>query len=290
MSPPPSSTSDPATPRGAPGIDGVQRTAPDTDDAATRWERRLATPALVAALASIPAVFLTLADGALGTTGRVLDLASAAVLVAEGVIPLVLTHDRRDWMRRHRWWLVTVAVVIPAVLLAAGPAQLLRLVRSVGALRVLRVRRIVKAGRVVTRRLDLSQRWRRVAVTAASLLAAAFVAIVLADPTSTSGGVARSVVDTVGPVGVVAAGALLAGATYLVVRDRDAGSDDDSGDGTDDDDPDDETPTRRRRPALTLRRGRVPRPRVVRARRHRSGGRPRAGTGRTPPPVCGTGR
>jgi hypothetical protein len=223
--------------------------AHDVEDAATRWERRLQTPALVAALASVPAVFLTLAEGAVGTTGRVLDLASASVLVAEAVIPLLVAHDRRAWIRRHRWLLAMVAVVLPAVILAVGPAQLLRLVRTVGAIRLLRVRRIVQAGRVASERLGLTARWRRVTVGLVSVLAAAFVAVILADPTSTSGGFARRVLDAVGPVGVIAAGAVLAGATYLVVRDsrdddRDNGGPDADGhDGRPDDgEPDDGEP------------------------------------------------
>ena len=34
-----------------------------------RWQERLALPVLVAALASIPAMFLTVAEGTLGTAG-----------------------------------------------------------------------------------------------------------------------------------------------------------------------------------------------------------------------------
>jgi CsoR family transcriptional regulator, copper-sensing transcriptional repressor len=201
-------------------LDPGRATASGIDERAERLADRLAVPALVAAFASIPAVFLTLADGTLATTGRVIDLASATVLLVEGAIPLLIARDKRDWIRRHRWLLLVVALVIPAVVLAAGPAQLLRLARSVGALRVLRVRRIVRAGKVATSRLELSHRGRRLTIGAATLFASAFVAVVLADPTSSVGGVARTAVDTVGPVGVIGAGVVLAAATFILVRDR----------------------------------------------------------------------
>lgn len=197
------------------------------DSAAERWERRLATPALVAAFAAVPAVFLTLAEGTLGTTGRVIDVASAAVLVAEGLVPLAVSHDRWDWVKRHRWHLLLIAIIVPAVAAAAGPAQLLRLLRSVGALRVLRVRRFLRAGRVVTDRLGVTTRWRRVVVAVVSLAAGGFVAVALADPTTASGGLGRRLLERIGPAGAVIAGLLLAGATYLVMRGR--GDEDEDG-------------------------------------------------------------
>lgn len=182
----------------------------------------------MAALAAVPAVFLTLAEGTLGTTGRVIDIASAAVLVAEGLVPLALSRHPLTWAKRHKWVLLTIAVIVPVVAVAAGPAQLLRLGRSVGALRVLRVRRFVRAGRVATGRLGVTKPWRRIVVGAISLAAGGFVALALVDPTSPSGDISRGVIDAVGPVGIVGAGLLLAGATYYLVRasSRDGGDDD----------------------------------------------------------------
>lgn len=210
-------TTDPAASRAA----APPATAAEgTDDRAERWAERFAVPAFVAALASIPAVFLTLAEGTAATAGEVLNIASATVLVAEGVVLFLASQHKRAWVRRNWWLLATIAIVVPATIFAVGPAQLLRLVRSVGALRVLRVRRIVKAGQVATRRFELSSTWRRVVVGVVSVLSAAFVGVVLADPSSTSGGFARDVADAVGPLGVIAAGAVLAVATFLVLRDR----------------------------------------------------------------------
>jgi CsoR family transcriptional regulator, copper-sensing transcriptional repressor len=201
-------------------------------DPADRLQQRLAVPVLIAALASIPAIFLTLLDDPWATVGTGINSVSGAVLVLETLVLLVMTHDRRAWLRRN-WLLVVVTIVIiPAVIFAIGPAQLLRLlpvvrvlgvVRFVGALRILRVKRILKAGRILRERYGMDRGWEKAITVGVSLLCAAFVAVVLADPTSTSGEYARRALDAVGLPGAVAvliAGGIIAGATYVVARDR----------------------------------------------------------------------
>ncbi|WP_209307586.1 hypothetical protein [Geodermatophilus sp. DF01-2] len=59
-------------------------------------------PVLVAAHAAIPAMFLTFAEGVLGTVGRVIDVLGGAVLVAETVILLVVAESKRTWISRNR--------------------------------------------------------------------------------------------------------------------------------------------------------------------------------------------
>ena len=80
-----------------------------------RLQARLALPVLVASLVSVPAVFLTFAPGVLGTTGRVLDLASGAVLLGETVTLLAVAEDKRAWVRGHRGLLVMTGVVVVGV-------------------------------------------------------------------------------------------------------------------------------------------------------------------------------
>lgn len=192
-------------------------------DRADRVAERLAVPVLIAALASVPAVFLTLFDDPWQDIGSGINLVSGGVLVLETVVLLALAEDRQAWLRRH-WWLVALAIVIiPAVLLAVAPVQLLRLtqlVRFAGALRIVRVGRIFKAGKIVRERAGLDQGWQRVIGVGVTLLCAAFVGIVLADPTSASREALNNVVGTVGIPGVVVAGLLLGVATYLVRTDR----------------------------------------------------------------------
>lgn len=186
----------------------------------SRLEKRLAVAVLVAALASVPAVFLTTLDGIPGQAGHLINYASLAVLTGESVILLLQAGDRRRWLKEN-WFVVVVALLcIPAVIFAVGPAQLLRLLRFVGALRILRVRRIFKAGRILRERMGLTNLRSRVLGSALSLLAAVFVAIVLADPTSQSRRIVEGGVERVGTVGIVLAGAILAGATFVVVRYR----------------------------------------------------------------------
>jgi CsoR family transcriptional regulator, copper-sensing transcriptional repressor len=191
------------------------------DGSEARWSRRFAWPVLVAALASVPAVWLTLLDEPYRSVGTVASLLTGAVLLGETVVLFAVSRDKRRWLRQHRWLVVvTVAIVVSAVL-AIGPAQLLRLVRAVGALRLLRARHIVRAGRRLMGRTSLDKKWERVVTGAVVAVVAAFVAVVLADPTSRSRVLLEGLLGGPGYVwAVVVAGLLLAGAVFVLVRGR----------------------------------------------------------------------
>ena len=188
-------------------------------DPEEHWEQRLALPVIIAALASVPAVFLTLLDRPYETVGNVVNWLSGAVLVAETAVLFVVSRDKWEWIRQHKWLLLLTVGVVLAVVLAVGPVQLLRLLRVVGALRLVRAGRIVKAARIMRDRLGLTGQWSNVSSAAAALLVAVFVGVVLADPTSRSrrlldqwlGGTSQVVLS-------VLAGAVLAVATFVVVR------------------------------------------------------------------------
>lgn len=201
----------------------------DVSSREERWQSRLAVPVLVAALASIPAMFLTIAGGVLGTAGHVVDIASGAVLVAETVILLVVAEDRRAWVRGHLGLIALTVLVVVAVVFAIGPVQVLRLVRTIGALRVLRAGRIVKAARALRGRLGFTGPFSHVFAVGAGLLVALFVGVVLADPTSPSRSLLQTVVGDVStPVVVVSsvlAGLVLGVATFLLARDAGSGAD-----------------------------------------------------------------
>jgi CsoR family transcriptional regulator, copper-sensing transcriptional repressor len=188
-------------------------------DPEEHWEQRLALPVIIAALASVPAVFLTLLDSPYETVGNVVNWLSGAVLVAETAVLFAVSQDKSEWVRRHKWLLLLTVGVILGVVLAIGPVQLLRLLRVVGALRLVRAGRIVKAARITRDRLGLTGQWSRVSSAAAALLVATFVGVVLADPTSRS----RQLLDqwlggTSQVVLTVLAGAVLAVATFVVMR------------------------------------------------------------------------
>jgi hypothetical protein len=192
---------------------------------AERVEERLAVPVIIAAAVSVPAVFLsTVTEGTSARVGTALNWASLAVLSAESVLLFLLTGDRLAWLWRHRWKLAILAVAVPAVALTVAPAQSLRLVvwtiRFFGALRVLRAGRIIRAGRVLARRFGWVGRWRHLAVLAGSAVAAVLVAIILADDTSTTRLLLERADGWPGLPLVLAACALLAVATFVVVRYR----------------------------------------------------------------------
>lgn len=190
----------------------------DVPDGPAEWQDRLAVPVLIAALASIPAVFLTLFDGAVEVTGNIINTLSGIVLVAEAVVLFAVSEQRWQWVKDNRWLVLLALAMVPAVVFAVGPVQLLRLLRTVGALRIIRARRIFSAGRVLRRRAGLDGRWHKVTTFGVSLLVAGFVAVVLADPTSESRQFVDQVLDAIGPGGALVAGLLLAVATFVVVR------------------------------------------------------------------------
>lgn len=188
-------------------------------DREEHWEQRLALPVIIAALASIPAVFLTLLDQPYETVGNVANVLSGAVLVSETVVLFAVSGDRVAWIRRHKWMLLLTAVIILGVVLAIGPVQLLRFLRIVGALRLVRAGRIVKAGRIMRERFGLTGRLSKVSSAAAALLVAVFVGVVLADPTSRSRKLMDELVSGTSQVVLsVLAGVVLAVATFLLVR------------------------------------------------------------------------
>lgn len=195
------------------------------DSRADRIEKRLAVPVIIAAGATVPAVFLSVvAEGTAARAGTVLNWASLMVLTAESVLLFLLTGHRLAWIWRHRWTLGILAVAVPAMIFLAVPAQAIRFivwaVRFFGTLRILRAGRIIKAGRVVARRIGWDGKRRYVPVFIGSVLAAIFVAVVLSDPSSR----ARTLLDRLDAwpralLGLLAA-AVLAVVTPTVIRNR----------------------------------------------------------------------
>ncbi|SFB12786.1 hypothetical protein SAMN05216266_10583 [Amycolatopsis marina] len=193
----------------------------DRDTRAQQLEERLAIPVLIAALVSVPAVFLTTTgDETTVVVGKVLNWASLAVLLSESLVLLWFSRDIVAWARTHRWKLLVTAAAVPAVVFLVGPVQILRLILSIGALRVLRAGRIFRAGRVIRRRAGLTGRRGRWLLGGVTVLAAAFVTLVLADPTSRSRHLADRILDQFGVLPAVLAGLILAVALLALIRHR----------------------------------------------------------------------
>ncbi|MBQ1082491.1 metal-sensitive transcriptional repressor family protein [Nocardiopsis sp. B62] len=211
MSPedPPEQTSD--------GADADHRAA-EENGLAQALERRLALPVLVCAVVSVPAVFLGMwGEGRWAELGHRVNWLAGLVLWAEWILLIALAENKLGWLRTHKWSTFVAAVTLPAVVFALGPAQVLRLLRTAGTLRLLRVTRIVEAGGVLRRRMGLTGTRGTVVAVATTALSAVFVAAVLSDPTSTSRRYAESLVSGTGAWPVILAVVVLAGATALVV-------------------------------------------------------------------------
>ncbi len=203
----------------------VDTTPPDRAERVEQW---FTAPVVVAAVASVPAMFLTTMEGHAEQVGAAINYATMAVFVAETLVLLALTGDRLEWVRRNRLPVGITVATIPAVIFALGPVQimrLLRLARVIGALRILRVRRIVKAGRILRVRAGLTGWAWRATFLLLSTASAVFVVFVLADPTSTTRQTIDAAVGRWGFVATAIAGAILAGATYVVARARRSSSD-----------------------------------------------------------------
>lgn len=199
-----------------------------------RWEDRLAWPVLIAAVVSVPAVFLTLLDEPFEMIGHVGLWITSVVLIFETVVLFLVSPKKIDWLLRN-WWLVGLSVlVIVGVVFSIGPMQLLRLLRSVGALRVLRAKQVAKAGHSL-QKVGSSRWWRHLGTILATVVVTAFVVVALVDPESP----ARSFLDDLvgedwAVAAAIGAGVLLFGATYLLVR-RPRGEREGDGDGEEDD-------------------------------------------------------
>ncbi|QOR70176.1 hypothetical protein IM660_16405 [Ruania alkalisoli] len=182
-----------------------------------KWARRFTVPVLVAALAAVPALFLTLLPDPWLTAGLVVNVLSGAVLTAETLVLFAVSADKRAWLRRQ-WWLVLLTVLILiSVVLALGPVQILRLVRVVAALRVLGVRRILRSGQVLVNRVDRIRPILPRGIAAGLVLV--FSTVVLVDPNSPS----RQLLADLLPAGsgatiAVIGGLGLAVATWIVLR------------------------------------------------------------------------
>lgn len=152
-------------------------------------------PVLVAAAASVPAVFLVRLDGPVSLVGSVLNWASMLVLTAESVLLFWSSGDRLRWLRDH-WWMALVTVVtVPAVIFAIGPAQVLRLIRVVAAIQLLRVFRLVKVAHVVHRRSWTLGRLRYILGAGVLVLAAVLTGFVLTDEDSATRQTVEAVVE-----------------------------------------------------------------------------------------------
>lgn len=104
----------------------VEGAAPERDRSA-ELEQRFSLPVIIAAIASIPAVFLSMMDGTAQTVGNVINYTTLAVFAAEFLTLLWAAEDKRRWVREHKFVILVLLAAIPAVILFVGAVQALRL-------------------------------------------------------------------------------------------------------------------------------------------------------------------
>ncbi|MEJ7797647.1 MAG: hypothetical protein WKF42_04035 [Solirubrobacteraceae bacterium] len=135
-----------------------------TDPRAAAWEARFRTPIIVAALAVLPLLALSLSKPhgvwhAVEVGGHWVVWATFAIEVA---VMLAIVRDRRAWIAGHRLELLVVAVSSPLVPLALAAAPALRLLIVAKAFKTLKLAKAIKLAklgksvRVLRRKLMLS--------------------------------------------------------------------------------------------------------------------------------------
>lgn len=182
---------------------------------------KLRRPVIVAVCVSIPAVFLTvLTDGHLALIGKVVGWGAGAVLWFESMVMLLAAQHKREWLWRHKWMLFVCVLTLVSLVAAAGGAQVLRLAYLLGTIRALRAKRIIDAAQILGRRFGLGIWWKTGLLTGAGVIAAGTAAFLLLDPDAEYRELLHWLDANLRLLPILVAGAILAVATWYVVRTR----------------------------------------------------------------------
>ena len=111
-------------------MSAVTETHPD-DPRVTNVHRLFAWPVLVASLATVVGLLVSLADGPVGELGEEVAMLAGLVVVAESVMVMLVSGDKWRWLRQH-WLLVVISALVLGLFVVgvAVPLHLLRLVRG----------------------------------------------------------------------------------------------------------------------------------------------------------------
>jgi len=158
-----------------------------SDPRAARWEARFKAPIIVAAIAVLPLLALSLSHphGAWATVEVAGHWAVWLTFAAEVAVMLVVVRDRRAWIAGHRLELLIVAIASPLVPLALAAAPALRLLIVAKAFKTLKLAKAIKLAklgksvRLLRRKLALGERASGALGVVALLLAAATVTYML---------------------------------------------------------------------------------------------------------------
>jgi hypothetical protein len=160
-----------------------------SDPRAAVWEARFRIPIIVAAIAVLPLLALSLSHPhgiweTVEVAGHWVVWLTFAIEVA---VMLAIVRDRRAWIAGHRLELLVVAVSSPVVPLALAAAPALRLLIVAKAFKTLKLAKAIKLAklgksvRLLRRKLALGERASLALGLVALLLAAATIAYMLTD-------------------------------------------------------------------------------------------------------------
>lgn len=114
----------------------------------SRWQSRLDVAVLVAALASVPAVFFHASKGTAHDVGVVLGWIIWIVFAVEVAVMLALSDDRRGWARGHQFELFVFVTSFPLFLDVPGVRELIGVFPALGAVKLLKALKILKLAKV----------------------------------------------------------------------------------------------------------------------------------------------
>ncbi len=101
------------------------------DPRVTHVHQLFAWPVLIASLATVVGLLVSLVEGPVGELGEEVAMLAGLVIVAESVMVMLVSDDKRRWLRRH-WLLVVISALVLGLFVVgvAIPFHLLRLVRG----------------------------------------------------------------------------------------------------------------------------------------------------------------
>lgn len=170
-------------------------THPD-DPKVAHIHQLFAWPVLIASLATVIGLFVSLAPEPLGDIGEELVMLASLVIVAESLMVALVSKDKRRWLKRHRVLVVvSLVVVFLFVVGVAVPLHLLRLVRGFSATplahvlqhaKVLHVGEFSHAKEHLSESSKLAEKLHRPIETAVGLAVPLYLFLSLRDPNSDS--------------------------------------------------------------------------------------------------------
>lgn len=160
--------------------------------AAARVAQLFAWPILIASLATVVGLMLSITESAYAEFGETLVMLGAVVVMVEPVALWVVTPDKWRWFREHRALiLLGAAVLVVFVVGVAVPLHLLRLLQTMGSsqfvhllsqAKLLKVGELTHAKEHIDQVSPISKRWRSVLDAIILVLVPVYVFLVLRDP------------------------------------------------------------------------------------------------------------